>query len=315
MPSRSEDSGAAAFAVGGGAVVAGNEARGALANHRVGQAGRSISTAGTKVPRHFHRVKGVSDHGGPITQASHPEGTYHVSTAALRHVRTHPTPNAAYAKTKASIADKGFTSPVHMKVYRDGAELWDGNHRAAIADELGHKHIPVTVTHVAGPKPKPSTLWGARNEARHARYRAHLLGEAAHLAKGATMTTSAFGIVHTSEIEKGLFGAVSEAVPHLRQAAAAMRTGGGFGQHLDNAFAAFKGGLHAPSGAAAAAPKRPMPGKRPSPGPTAVPAPPRPGAMQRVRAGVSAHPVGAAAGAAGVGGAGAYGLSRRKQGY
>jgi hypothetical protein len=58
-------------------------------------------------------------------------------------------------------------------------DLWDGNHRAAVAHEQGLKSIPVTVTHMNRKMPRTTTAWQARNRIRHARYRANIANEAA----------------------------------------------------------------------------------------------------------------------------------------
>jgi len=53
-------------------------------------------------------------------------------------------PSAEYQNLRSKIEKEGIIEPLVVQVYKDGkAKIGEGNHRHAIAKELGIKHLPV----------------------------------------------------------------------------------------------------------------------------------------------------------------------------
>ena len=53
-------------------------------------------------------------------------------------------PSVEYQNLKSKIEKEGIIEPLVVQVYKDGkAKIGEGNHRHAIAKELGIKHLPV----------------------------------------------------------------------------------------------------------------------------------------------------------------------------
>lgn len=194
-----------AAVAGGVGVVAANETRGAVKGHYYGQLGRKISTSTRQDYSHIPVTEGHK-----ISQKTHAPGVHNIPVETVNRYRNRPTPSKTYKSTRHSIQRHGFQSPVHVRVYENGADLWDGNHRAAIAQEVGLKHIPVHITHVKGKKPVPKTALSFANKVKHQRYRKNVLGvgqKVARVAKNyetrSDMTISAFGVDHGyGDIEK-----------------------------------------------------------------------------------------------------------------
>lgn len=195
-------------AVGAGAAVAANEARAIYQNKNTGAKGRKASSVAHRGG--FRNIRGVSDAvaGTHFNQSTHPEGVYNVSTASLGRARQKPAARRGQDQLRDSIRTKGFDRPVHMKVWEDGkARIWDGHHRTTRAAELGLHKIPVSVTHVAGKKPKPKSVTEAVVEAKHHLYRRGLLDASRVAKRGTDMNNiSAFGVEHGEIAKAGGFG-------------------------------------------------------------------------------------------------------------
>lgn len=201
---RTKEAGAAV-----GGVVAANEGRAIYANKKVGRLGQQASSTPHKGS--FRNIKGISDAplGSHFSQSTHPEGVYNISTNALARARQKPLARKGQDQLRDTLKTKGFDRPVHMKIFSDGkARIWDGHHRTTRAAELGVKKIPVSVTHVNKPMPKPKSLFEAGTELRHHTYRRGLMTASKLIKRGEAMQ-SAFGVEHhdPSTIEKGLLGA------------------------------------------------------------------------------------------------------------
>ena len=158
--------------------VVANEARQVYQTHQQTKYGYAM-TSGIIPRKRFRSIKGVSNApvGTKLTSATLPEGTYLVSMAALAGVRskTSISPSENPAALRQSMARNGFTHPVHLRAYADGAELWDGNHRLNLAEELEMDAVPVKVIHIAGDKPKAKTVLDALNRWEQHRYRAKIV--------------------------------------------------------------------------------------------------------------------------------------------
>lgn len=186
-----------------GTAVAANEGRAVYQNKRTGRVGAAASA----VPHQgsFRNIKGVSDApaGAHFSQATHPEGVYNVSTASLARARQKPVARRGQDQLRDTLKTKGFDRPVHMHVYSDGkARIWDGHHRTTRAAELGMDRIPVSVTHVHKPAPKPKSITEGVVALRHHRYRQGLLSAARVAKREEDQMISAFGVDH--HLEKGL---------------------------------------------------------------------------------------------------------------
>ena len=164
----------AAAAVGVGAA----EVAHAHATHQQTKQGYAV-TSGFRPRRKYRTVQGVTDApvGTRFTKQSHPEGTYLVSMASLAAVRSHTSIKASEnpAALRRSMQRNGFTHPVHMRIYDDAAELWDGNHRLNLAEELNISAVPVKVVHMSGRRQKGYTLSHAVDRIRQRRYRAKIV--------------------------------------------------------------------------------------------------------------------------------------------
>jgi hypothetical protein len=137
------------------------------------------------VPRKRYRtIRGISDApaGTVITQANHPEGTYLVSSAALRNYRFSPArrPEGHMEHLTEAMRRQGFTQPIQMRIYSGdsprAAEVWDGHHRLSVADQLGIKAVPATVVHVDELPFRPTKVlhvWRITHQRWHGRTLAH----------------------------------------------------------------------------------------------------------------------------------------------
>jgi len=57
---------------------------------------------------------------------------------------------SSYSELTEEIKINGITEPLELWVYRDRALLVEGNHRLAIAIDLGIEDLPVTIKHITG---------------------------------------------------------------------------------------------------------------------------------------------------------------------
>ena len=165
------------MALAGGLIVA-NEARHLRRTRLQTLAGHALTSSLKPVGR-FRFIAGIADAGVEtiISSKTHPEGTYLMSMASLAKYRSRTSLRASEnpAKLRQSITDNGFTHPVHMRVYEDGAQLWDGNHRLNIAEELAIKEVPVSVVHMPGSSKPPPALLDYFDRLNQRRYRKQIV--------------------------------------------------------------------------------------------------------------------------------------------
>ena len=55
-----------------------------------------------------------------------------------------------YVELKAEIKQNGITEPLELWVHNNNALLVEGNHRLAIAIDLGIKEVPIIIKHITG---------------------------------------------------------------------------------------------------------------------------------------------------------------------
>lgn len=166
------------IAAGAVGALAAREVAHVYATHQQTRYGYAM-TSGIIPRRRFRTVKGISDAplGTSISNKTHPEGTYLISMASLAPLRsrTSISPSENPAVLRQSMQRNGFTHPVHLRAYDDGAQLWDGNHRLNLAEELQLTAVPVKVVHVAGSHRPSVTLFSALNRIQQHRYRARIV--------------------------------------------------------------------------------------------------------------------------------------------
>jgi hypothetical protein len=154
------------------------EAANAAATNRQTRAGYAVSSR-FNPRRRFRTVRGITDAplGTTITKDSHPEGVYLASMASLAAYRSKTSirPSTDQGRLMENIAERGFTHPVQLRVYDDGAQLWDGNHRLNIAEELGIGAVPVQVGHRAGNRARSYSVFALLNDVSQRRYRSTIV--------------------------------------------------------------------------------------------------------------------------------------------
>jgi hypothetical protein len=154
--------------------AAAREAASVVATHYQTKHGYAVSS-GFLPRKRFRSIKGVTDApaGTKLRKDTHPEGVYLASMASLARYRskTSVRPSENPAKLRRSMQKNGFTVPVQVRVYDNGAHLWDGNHRLNLAEELGIKAVPVQVVHMGGKVGAQRGLLAAFNRLQQKRYR------------------------------------------------------------------------------------------------------------------------------------------------